>query len=572
MKRRQKFAIIFILLISIVLRFYRLGDVPTGFHRDEAFLGYNAYSILKTGLDMTGHFLPLHFESFIYSPGGYSYISIPFIILFGLSTFSVRFASAFFGSLTILLTYFLVKELMKGPSFTKTLAGKRETLLPLLSALFLATAPWHINLSRTATENTLVVFFITAGFYLFLLYLRTNKVLHIFLSFFSFFITLGIYQAPRAFLPLFIPILLALFWKKLFIKQRIISTILYLIAIGLPLLLILMSPQLSLRLRTVNIFYAEETKLVIEEQIREDGTLKMPIFTARFFHNKPAGYFKEMIGNYFKHFSFPFLFEDAGLPPRYRIYKAGLLYLFEFPLILIGLYLLVRRHNSFDLLIISWLFLAPVGSALTFDDIPNLQRTLIVFPALSIITANGLLFFITKLRKSARLFVIPALCIGSFFASYEILYYLHEYYIQQQVHRPWYRHEGYKELVDSVNAILNKYDKTVITNSESAPTIFFLFFGKYDPASFQKETMHSSFRSFDRIDFAKYVFTVEECPYKEFEEIDKQTGVKTIVHTAKSGILYVNYGTCKDIIQTGNTLKIISRGDNTPVFKIVELK
>jgi len=564
----QKYAFFFILLLSILLRFYKLGDIPVGFHRDEAFLGYNAYSILKTGRDMTGHLLPLHFESFIQSPGGYSYASIPFIFFFGLSPFSVRFASAFFGTLTVLMTYFLVKQLFRQVKNSEI----RSSAVALIAALLLAISPWHINLSRTTTENTLVVFFITAGMYLFTLYLNKQKTPIAILSFFSFFITFGLYQAPRAFLPLFIPVMIALFWKTLTIKGRITGILLYLTLICLPLFLILMSPQLSLRLRTVNIFYSEETRLIIEEQIREDGTKKIPISITRFFHNKPIGYFKELIGNYFKHFSYPFLFEDAGLPDRYRIYKTGLLYLIEFPFILAGLYLLIRRHAPADMLLLSWLFIAPIGSALTFDDIPNLQRTLIVFPALSIITAHGFLFFITKLQKYSRLLIIPVLTVLGIFASYEIFYYLHEYYVQQLVHRPWYRHEGYKELIPAVNAVLGSYNKAVITNSESAPTIFFLFFGIYNPATFQKESSSSSVLSIDRTNFAAYEFTLEECPYKEYEDVDKLTGLKTIAHTAQPGILYVNYGVCSDITITGTTIKTIKRGDGTPVFKIVTLK
>jgi 4-amino-4-deoxy-L-arabinose transferase-like glycosyltransferase len=83
MNQKEKLLVILLFFIAIILRFYRLGSVPVGFHRDEAFLGYNAYSLLRTGRDMSGNFLPLHFESFIYSPGGYSYFTIPGIILFG---------------------------------------------------------------------------------------------------------------------------------------------------------------------------------------------------------------------------------------------------------------------------------------------------------------------------------------------------------------------------------------------------------------------------------------------------------------------------------------------------------
>src|SRR5437660_10802243 len=111
--RKSLLLLILFFFLGAFLRFYLLGNIPTGFHRDEAFLGYNAYSILLTGRDMTGHLFPLHLESFLYSPAGYSYFSIPFIAVFGLSAFSVRFASAFFGSITLLLVPFLVIELFQ---------------------------------------------------------------------------------------------------------------------------------------------------------------------------------------------------------------------------------------------------------------------------------------------------------------------------------------------------------------------------------------------------------------------------------------------------------------------------
>src|SRR3989338_8369890 len=102
-----------IILLAAGLRLYRLGDVPVGFHRDEAFLGYNAYSIYKTGKDMTGNSYPVHIASFINSPGGYAYAVIPFIPLFGLSPFTVRFPAALLGTATIVVTFFLVTTLFK---------------------------------------------------------------------------------------------------------------------------------------------------------------------------------------------------------------------------------------------------------------------------------------------------------------------------------------------------------------------------------------------------------------------------------------------------------------------------
>lgn len=48
--------LIFIIVLSGVLRLYKLSDIPVGLYADEASIGYNAYSILKTGRDEHGFF------------------------------------------------------------------------------------------------------------------------------------------------------------------------------------------------------------------------------------------------------------------------------------------------------------------------------------------------------------------------------------------------------------------------------------------------------------------------------------------------------------------------------------
>ena len=269
--RREYVYLFLILILGIVLRLHSLGEVPVGFHRDEAFLGYNSYSLLKTGNDINGNFLPLHLESFLYSPAGYSYISAPFIKIFDLSPFSVRFASAFFGSLTILVTFLLTRLLFDKYKYKNYLAST--------SSLIIALSPWHVNLSRTATENTLVVFFISLGSLFFFYWIKKNNFTILILSFISFGITLLIYQAPRAFLPLFIPLLIISFLKWKMNKKKIIHVIfLYSIVILTPLLVILSSSDLSLRIRILSIFNHPETQLTIDENLREDGISDTPIF------------------------------------------------------------------------------------------------------------------------------------------------------------------------------------------------------------------------------------------------------------------------------------------------------
>src|SRR3989344_179493 len=111
----KKIILVLILLVASFLRLYKLSQVPPSLYWDEASLGYNAFSILKTARDEHGAFMPLtNFAAFgDYKPPGYIYATVPSIFLFGLTEFATRFPSAFFGILTVLLTYLLAKKLFK---------------------------------------------------------------------------------------------------------------------------------------------------------------------------------------------------------------------------------------------------------------------------------------------------------------------------------------------------------------------------------------------------------------------------------------------------------------------------
>ena len=58
-KIKQAILVSLIVLIAGFFRLYQLGDVPPSPDWDETALGYNAYSISKTGKDEYGTFLPL---------------------------------------------------------------------------------------------------------------------------------------------------------------------------------------------------------------------------------------------------------------------------------------------------------------------------------------------------------------------------------------------------------------------------------------------------------------------------------------------------------------------------------
>lgn len=544
--------LVVVIILGFFLRFFRLGDMPISLHRDEAFLGYNAYSILKTGNDISGIFLPFHLESFLFSPAGYSYFSIPFLALFGLNDFSIRAASAFFGLLTIPLVFLITINLFHKHNKKKYIA--------LFSAFFIAISPWHINLSRVAVENTIVTFFVCLGVLSFLIYQKKKSSPHVIIGFISFGITLLIYQASRIFVPIFIPFIhIVLNYSRS--KKNIHFLLLYLFLIIIPVFYILFSEDLSWRVRSLSIISEPGIRAIVEEQAIRDHIANVPYWISRVFHNNPIGIFLFFINNFFNHLSFNFLFYDGNFPDRFRIPQMGLLYFFELPLIVAAFYYLSRKYKKIIIFLSGWILIALMGSALTFHDVPNMQRVLIAAPAFSIISGYGLfvLFEFSKNIKKFRRVIMPLII---FVMIFNISYFFIQYFVQGKFYMPWYRQDGYKELVKEVNKILPEYKRVIVTSRESAPTIFFLLYSKYEPIKFQKDTSDIDLQESDHVDFYKYDFSDEECPLR----IDK----KTLKSTGRPNFLYVNSGLCSDDLSNFNIIKTIKRVDDSIAYYVLE--
>ena len=194
----KKALFIAILLLCVILRFYKITQVPISLNWDEASNAYNAYSILKTGKDEYGDFLPLANRSFDdYKPPAYMYLTVPAVWIFGLSEFAARLPSAVFGVLTCVSIFFLAKKLTGSNAVSYT------------SFFLLAINPWHVQFSRAGFEANVGLFFMVAGF-TFLLYAikkylpRVNNYFYFLIS--AVFIALSFYSyhAYRIIVPLMV--------------------------------------------------------------------------------------------------------------------------------------------------------------------------------------------------------------------------------------------------------------------------------------------------------------------------------------------------------------------------------
>ncbi|MFZ5845513.1 MAG: hypothetical protein ACOY0S_03540, partial [Patescibacteria group bacterium] len=159
-------ALIFILLLATFLRLYQLNRVPPSPSLDEVSLGYNAYSILKTGRDEYGTKLPLILRAYDdFRPALYAYLIIPFLPIFGLSVLAVRLPAVILSLVTVGVTYLLANELWSPPKKIST--GPIEINAGLMASLLLAISPWHVYLSRLGHETNLGLTLVVLGVYFF---------------------------------------------------------------------------------------------------------------------------------------------------------------------------------------------------------------------------------------------------------------------------------------------------------------------------------------------------------------------------------------------------------------------
>src|SRR3989344_2718177 len=106
MNRKLLLIFLVIFFIAVFLRLFNITNIPPGVNRDEASIGYTAYSLLNTGRDEYGRMFPLSFQSFgDWKLPLYIYTVVPFVSVFGLNELAVRLPSVIVGILSGVFTY-----------------------------------------------------------------------------------------------------------------------------------------------------------------------------------------------------------------------------------------------------------------------------------------------------------------------------------------------------------------------------------------------------------------------------------------------------------------------------------
>lgn len=485
----RKILLILVFSLAFILRFWHLGQNPPSLDWDEASLGYNAYSILKTGRDEYGNFLPLAIRSFgDYKPPLYTYLTIAPVAIFGLNEFSTRFASAFLGTLTVIVVYFLVKELFP----------KRSFLFFILCSLFFAVSPWHVQFSRIAFEANTALFFTICGLWLFFKGLK--KELYFPFSFISFALAVYAYHSPRLVIPLLL-IGLGLIYRRL-IRQNLkgfIIALLVFIVLVIPIVQQMRST--SARFGSVTVLNPDEklgASIKAMELDKDQGD-----WLGAFTHNRRIIFAREVLGGYLDHLNFDFLFLTGDATSRHHSSGMGMLYFWDLAFVFIGIFLLLKERTQNTLFLFWWFLVSPVASSLT-SGTPHAVRALMYLPTYQIFIATGVIGFINRIRTGVGknkllVTIIFMLFILNFF------YYLDMYYVHtpQEEASSW--QYGYKEVVTEASRLEGNFDKVIVTYMYDQPYIYFLFYQKIDPAWYQQNWGSGEIKRDER-SFGKYEF------------------------------------------------------------------
>ncbi len=450
-----------ILLLASVLRLLHLSEIPPVLSTDELVNGYDAWCMSINFHDHHGVFMPLMFESFgdWVSPV-LTYLTIPFVKVFGLTPFAVRLPVALMGIASVYLFYRLIYRIF----------GSQP--IALLGALCMAVAPVMITTSRWAIPPSIVPFMLLWFLNTFYSALKSPSVLRFLLAALAGVMVVYSYPVMKLFFPAWCGIMVLIYWKQL--RWNMLP--------GAILFLLCIAPVFYLSLRYPEIYNARFDNISIA------STGENPV----------TGFVKR----YIQYFT-PFFFFGGGdtfvshhVPGYGAIPEVLAFFCYAGIAAVLGVCFgridFMERKTALSLA--AFLFLFPVPASVTFHTYTTL-RTLHGFLLMLIMGVAGICFIMQALKnaKTFQWILVAVLLVQTLHFSN---YYFGKYASDSRT----VFHAGIKEVFQYLEKEGTGYEKvTVNTNLKSEhgllmPYIYVLFYGRYNPALLTKEMMQHTGR------------------------------------------------------------------------------
>lgn len=535
--------IISILFLACLLRFIGLSANPPALNWDEVSHPYNAYSILKTGTDEWGQIPLTNFRAYGDYPTPFNmYATVPFVAVLGLNEWSARLPTAVFGVFLCLIVYLLGLNFLKD----KTAA--------LLSALLVAVSPWTILTSRQTLQAVPAIVLLSFGIWLFLKS-DLQKKWQIFSG--TFFLGLSgyAYHNTRILAPIFLIVMLALFFKK--IRKNFSVVIISLAIFGLmyiPVGLNILSGEAGARSVWVGIIDQGAINRINEQ--RNNSTLPGPL--PKLTNNKVTYFITTSTVNYLGYFSPQYLGLSGGTQYQFSIPGIGLLNPLLLPLFYLGLVVLVikfKKNNLEKKFLLLWLLISPLPAALTRDPY-QVVRSITMIPAVFLTIGLGFQLIYNWLKSSwmKKTFIGMILISTLAFLFYFLYAFIYTY--PKQYSQSW--QYGYKQVASYLQQNQGQYSQIYITKRYGEPHEFLLFYNQIDPAQYKSDPNlvrygRSDWFWVDR--FGKYNFINDW----EFKEKTKDKS---------GGLLITSPGNAPDNATKLETIPFI---DGSPAFEIYQI-
>ena len=445
----MKIRLIIVLLLALLLRVYRFGQVPVSLHGDEVGVGFNAWSILTLGVDEYGQKWPIALRADI--PPLNFYLTAISMLIFGKTETAIRFPAVVYGLAMIVGVYFLGRKLF-------------DTKTALLSSLWLAINPWHIQVSRIAHEASLGVLLQVMGTLGFVNGIRKPRWLIVAVGMWG--VSLYAYHAPRLTTPLLILGCVWIFRKQLTGKVRLwlMWTGGVFLVMMIPLMVLVVSRPLNAnRLAGISIFIREATLKLSRQEIPRSSKLATIIF-----HNPLVVYTLAIGSQYARYLDPTILFFDTSLLRYFQVSRVGLFYFWDIPFFLTGIYWLVGQGKDRQKVVLWWLAIAPLAGAITLGT-PNVGRSLMLLPVWQMVVAVGVI----KAWQRWRGVVVGSGVILMF----EVSFFLHQYLVQSPFEFAEQWDYGMKQAVLFIEPRENEVAQIIFTDAFKQPYIFLLFYG-----------------------------------------------------------------------------------------------
>jgi 4-amino-4-deoxy-L-arabinose transferase-like glycosyltransferase len=462
-----------IIFLASALRLNKLNTLPSGMTDDEIRESYSAYSIWKTGKDITrGLTLPFTFvlNNFSFSPIPI-YVTAPFVGILGTMPFTARLPFALAGIGVSLLTYLIVKLLIKS-----TIAG-------VSAGICMACNVWAIQISRIAHEAVFAQLFYLWGVYVFLNNWKKHPYSSVCISMGLFFLGFNSYDATKVIL---IPIIITLVlykWKEIVINKKILLIICAWLLVTFSLFGYLFITQKAGIHGSSMVVFQNTTaaaQVVELERRASDG----PVLINTLYHNKLTYFAGQFFQHYLYAFSPDFLFLNQEASGVFSVWSRGNLYLIDLPLLIIGLlYCFLTRRKEF-FLGITMIFIGALPSGVGTEPYTYATRSCFMLPWLAVFIATGVLLIVHIIPSKMSRYI--AITILSIVYGYFVTGYLAQYYFEWPRYGAKYFSKGIKDVITLISSKIYRGNNILIYGVNDTFLLQYAFYNQINPIEIQK--------------------------------------------------------------------------------------